>query len=123
MSDLSLLRGVYADVETYGSLIDRVIARLGRVRTGPPDRDQKKLGQLLIYANDQGLRSESLEALTLDSILRLNTGEPFDGLDLKRLGEYLLSGEVDASYNRQLETLAQRLEQERAEIARRLRRR
>ena len=123
MSDLSLLRGVYADVEAYGSLIDRVIARLSRVQSSSPDRDQKKLGQLLIYANDQGLKSESLEALTLDSILRSNTGEPFNGIDLKRLGEYLLSGEVDASLNRQLETLAQRLEQERADIARRLRRR
>lgn len=30
MSDLSLLRGVYADVEAYGTLIDRVIERLGR---------------------------------------------------------------------------------------------
>ncbi len=123
MSDLSLLRGVYADVETYGGLIDRVIARLGRVQSGSPDRDQKRLGQLLINTNDQGLKSKSLEALTLDSILRSNTGEPFNGIDLKRLGEYLLSGEVDASFNRQLETLAQRLERERAEIARRLRRR
>ena len=123
MSDLSLLRGVYSDVEAYGVLIDKVIERLGHGRTGPPDPDQKKLGQLLIDASDQGLGSESLEALILDSLLRSNTGEPFAGLDLKQLGEHLLSGQVDASCHRQLETLAQRLEQERAEIARRLRRR
>lgn len=123
MSDLSLLRGVYADVEAYGTLIDRVIERLGQEGTGPPDPDQKKLGQLLIDASDQGLESQSLEALTLDSLLRSNTGEPFAGLDLKQLGENLLNGHVDASYHNQLETLAQRLERERAEIARRLRRR
>ena len=123
MSDLSLLRGVYADVEAYGTLIDKVIERLGQGGTGAPDPDQKKLGRLLIDASDQGFESQSLEALTLDSLLRSNTGEPFAGLDLKRLGEHLLSGQVDASYHNQLETLAQRLERERAEIARRLRRR
>ena len=121
MSDLSLLRGVYADVEAYGTLIDKVIERLGEAGTGPPNPDQKKLGHLLIDASDQGLTSQSLEALTLDSLLRSNTGEPLVGM--KRLGEHLLSGQVDVSYRKQLETLAQRLERERAEIARRLRRR
>ena len=121
MSDLSLLRGVYADVEAYGTLIDKVIERLGRGETDLPDPDQKKLGRLLIDASDQGLESQSLEALTLDSLLRSNTGEPFTALDLKQLGEHLLSGQVDVSYHKQLETLAQRLEQERAEIARQLR--
>lgn len=123
MSDLSLLRGVYADVEAYGTLIDKVIKRLGQGGNGPPDPDQKKLGQLLIDASDQGLESQSLEALTLDSLLRSNTGEPLAGLDMKQLGDHLLSGQVDASYHNQLETLAQRLERERAEIARQLRRR
>ena len=123
MSDLSLLRGVYADVEAYGILIDKVIERLGRGETGLPDPDQKKLGRLLIDASDQGLESQSLEALNLDSLLRSNTGEPFADLDLKQLGERLLSGRVDVSYHKQLETLAQRLERERAEISRRLWRR
>lgn len=121
MSDLSLLRGVYADVEAYGTLIDKVIERLGRGETDLPDLNQKKLGQLLIDTSDQGLESQSLEALTLDSLLRSNTGEPFTDLDLKQLGEHLLSGQVDVSYHKQLETLAQRLERERAEIARQLR--
>ena len=120
MSDLSLLTGVYADVEAYGTLIDKVIERLGRGGTDLPGPDQKKLGRLLIDASDQGLESQSLEALTLDSLLRSNTGEPFTGLDLKQLGEYLLSGQVDVSYHKQLETLARRLERERAEIARQL---
>ena len=119
MSDMSLLTGVYADVEAYAVLIDRVIERLGREETGSVDPDQKRLGQLLIDASDQGLKSQSLEALTLDSLLRSNTGEPFAGL--KRLGDRLLSGQVDVSYHKQLEMLAQRLEQERAEIARRIR--
>ena len=121
MSDLSLLGGVYADVEAYGTLIDKVIEWLGRGGTRLPDPNQKKLGQLLIDASDQGFESQSLEALTLDSLLRSNTGEPFTGLDLKQLGEHLLSGQVDVSYHKQLETLARRLEQERAEIARQLR--
>ena len=119
MSDLGLLTGVYADIEAYAVLIDRVIERLGRGEIGSPDPDQKKLGQLLIGASNQGLESQSLEALTLDSFLRSNTGEPLAGL--KDLGECLLSGKVDISYHKQLETLAQRLEQERAEIARRIR--
>ena len=123
MSDLSLLRGVYADVEAYGTLIDKVIERLGRGGTDLPDPDQKKLGRLLIDASDQGLESQSLEALNLDSLLRSNTGEPFVDLDLKQLGECLLSGRVGISYHKQLETLARRLERERAEIARRLWRR
>ena len=122
MSDLSLLRGVYADVETYGSLIDRVIERVGRRgRTGPSSSDQKKLGQLLIDASDQGIESQSLEALTLDSLLRSNTGEPLAGL--RKLGEQLLSGRSDETSHGKLEVLAQRLEWERADIARRLRRR
>lgn len=121
MSDLSVLRGVYADVKAYGTLIDRVIERLGRGGTGPPDPDQKKLGQLLIDASDQGVKSQSLEALTLDSLLRSNTGEPLPGL--KWLGERLLSGQADVGYHKQLEALAQRLERERADIARRLWRR
>lgn len=121
MSDLSLLNGVYAHVETYAVLIDKVIERLGREGTGPPDRDQKKLGQLLIDASDQGLKSQSLEALTLDGLLRSNIGEPLQGL--KGLGERLLSGNIDLSNHRQLEKLAQRLERERVGIARRLRER
>lgn len=118
MSNLSLLTGVYADVEAYAVLIDRVIERLGREGSDPTNPDQKKLGQLLVDASNQGLESQSLEALTLDSLLRSNTGEPLPGL--KRLGECLLSGKVDISYHKQLETLAQRLEQERVGIARQL---
>ena len=123
MSDLSLLRGVYADVEAYAALIDKVIEQLERGRVGPPDPDRKKLGQLLIEASDQGLESESLEALTLDSLLRSNTGEPYVELDLKQLGTHLLGNQVDQEYHKQLETLAKRLDLERAEIARRIRRR
>lgn len=121
MSGLSLLRGVYAEVAAYGTLIDNVIKRLGQGGTSPPGPEQKKLGQLLIDASDQGLESQSVEAMTLDSLLRSNTGEPLEGL--KQLGEHLLSGQVDASVQQQLEGLAQRLEQERVAIARRLRRR
>ena len=121
MSDLSLLTGVYTDVEAYGEMIDRVIKQLVQGVSSPPNPDQKKLGQLLIDASDQGLESLSLEALVLDSLLRSNTGEPL--LGLQRLGECLLNGQVDASTQKRLETLAQRLEQERAEIARRLWRR
>ena len=119
MSNLSLLRSVYADVEAYGTLIDKVIGRLGEAGTGQPNQDQKKLGQLLVDASDQGLTSQSVEALTLDGLLRSNTGEPYAGM--KKLGKHLLGGQVDANYQKQLETLAQRLERERAEIARQLR--
>ena len=120
MSSLSLLRSVYADVQTYGTLIDKVIAQIAETGTGQPNPDQKKLGQLLIDASDQGITSQSVEALTFDTVLRSNTGEPVSGM--KQLGEHLLSGQVDVSCQKQLESLAQRLERERAGIARRLRR-
>ena len=120
MSNLSLLRSVYADIEAYGTLIDTVIERLEQGAAGQPSAEQKKLGQLLIDASDQGITSESVEALTFDSLLRSNTGEPFAGM--KQLGKDLLNGRVDVSCHEQLETLAQRLERERAAIARRLRR-
>lgn len=121
MSSLSLLRSVYTDIVAYGTLIDKVIRQLGETGAGQPNPDQKKLGQLLIDASDQGLASQSVEALTFDSLLRSNTGEPFGGM--KQLGEHLLSGKVDGDCHKELETLAQRLERERADIARRLRRR
>lgn len=121
MSDLSLLRGVYADVEAYGTLVDKVIEQLGQGGTRSPNPDQKKLGQLLIDASDQGITSQSVEALTFDSLLRSNTGETFAGME--QLGKNLLNGHVDVNCHKQLETLAQRLERERADIARRLRRR
>ena len=118
MSSLSLLRSVYADIVAYATLVDKVIGHLGKNATGFPNPDRKKLGKLLIDASDQGLNSQSLEALTLDSLLRSNTGEPYAGM--KQLGEHLLGGQVDANYQKQLETLAQRLERERAKIARQL---
>ncbi len=119
MSDLSLLTGVYADVEAYGVLIDKVIERLGRGQADPTDPDQKKLAQLFVDAGDQGLASQSLEALTLDSLLRTRTAEPM--ANLKLLGERLQDGDVDQAYLSQLEELARKLEQKRADIARRLR--
>lgn len=119
MSDLSVLTGIYANVEAYGALIDRVIQRLGQGNVDLTDPDQKKLARLLIDASNQGLESQSLEALTLDSLLRTSTGEPF--ADLKQLGERLQNGDVDQTYLRQLEKLAQGLERERVEVARRLR--
>ena len=118
MSDLSLLTGLYASVEAYGTLIDRVIQQLGRGRVDPTEPDQKQLAQLLINADDQGLESQSLEALVLDSLLRTNTGEPL--ADLKQLGERLQNGDVDQAYLRELEVLAQGLDQERVEVDRRL---
>ena len=45
MSDLSLLTGVYVNVEAYGTLIDRVIQQLGQGRADPTDPDQKRLAQ------------------------------------------------------------------------------
>ena len=119
MSELSLLTGVYADVEAYGVLIDRVIERLGRGEADPADPDQKKLAQLFVDASDQGLASQSIEALTLDSLLRTSTAEPM--ANLKLLGERLQKGDVDQMYLGQLEDLAKRLEQKRVDIARRLR--
>ena len=119
MSNLSLLRSVHADVQVYGTLIDKVIAQMGEAGTGQLNPDQKKLGRLLIDASNQGITSQSVEALTFDSLLRSSTGEPFAGM--KQLGEHLLGGRVDVSYQKQLETLAQRLELERVEIARQLR--
>jgi hypothetical protein len=119
MSDLSVLWDLYASIEAYGTLIDRVIQQIGRGRVDPTEPDQRKLAQLLINTDNQGLESQSLDALMLDSLLRTNTGEP--SVDLKRLGEQLQSGDVDHAYLRELEVLAQGLEQERVEVVRCLR--
>jgi hypothetical protein len=119
MSDLSLLNGVYANVELFASLIDTVIERVRKDGGSAPDTDQTRLGQLLIDASDQGHSSESYDALILDSLLRSSTGELL--LDLGRLGKRLLSGNVDAADQKQLETLAKGLERERSEVASRLR--
>ena len=119
MSQLGLLTGIYADVEAYGVLIDRVIDRLGRGQVDPTEPDQKRLARLFVDASDQGLASQSLEALTLDSLLRTSTAEPM--VDLKLLGERLQIGDVDQAFLWQLEELARKLEQKRVELARRLR--
>lgn len=119
MSDLALLTGVYANVEAYATLVDKVIAGLRNPVTDQSSREQAKLAQLLIDASDQGRASQSLEALIFDSLLRAESGE--QRVDLKLLGERLLSGDVDKTCQRQLEILAKELEKERAEVATRLR--
>ena len=119
MSQLGLLTGIYADVEAYGALIDRVIDRLARGQADPTEPDQKRLAQLFVDAADQGLASQSLEALTLDSLLRTSTAKPM--ADLKLLGERLQKGDVDQVYLCQLEELARKLEQKRVDIARQMR--
>jgi hypothetical protein len=119
MSDLSLLTGVYANVEAYATLIDKVIERLRTNGSDPSNPEQSKLAQLLIDANDQGRSSQSLEALILDSLLRSDSGQR--SVDLKQIGERLLSNDVDLSIQRHLESLARELEKERAEVASRLR--
>lgn len=119
MSELSLLTGVYANVEVFATMIDSVIERLGGSGVAATDSEQKHLGQLLIDASDQGQRSGSYEALVLDSLLRDAKGEPL--VNFERLGRRLLSGELDASDRKQLEILAKGLEQERSQVAGRLR--
>jgi hypothetical protein len=119
MSDLSLLTGVYANVEAYATLVDKVIESLRHPASSNLGQDRARLGNLLIDASNQGRASRSLEALVLDSLLRSESGEQH--VDLKALGQRLLSGEVDKTSQRQLETLAKELEKERAEVAGRLR--
>jgi len=119
MSDLSILNGVYANVDEFASLIDAVIERVRTDGGTAPGHDQTRLGQLLIDAVDQGQSSESYEALVLDSLLRSSTGEPL--LNFERLGKRLLSGSLESSDQKQLEMLAKGLESERSKVASRLR--
>jgi hypothetical protein len=119
MSNLSLLTGIYANVEHFASLIDTVIEHARTNVTATPGDAQRRLGQLLIDAGDQGQTSGSYEALMLDSLLRDATGDT--PLDLPGLGQRLLAGTVSLSDQKQLEILAQGLERERSEVAGRLR--
>jgi hypothetical protein len=119
MSDLSLLTGVYANVEAYAELIDKVIDGLQKPASSQAQQDRLKLGALLIDAGDQGVSKHSVEALMLDSLLRSETGE--QRVDLKKLGNHLLAGSLDRGSRRQLESLAEGLERERAGVATRLR--
>lgn len=119
MSELSLLTGVYANVEVFASLIDAVIECAAKNPKDASNPDQRRLGQLLVDAGDQGRAAGSYEALILDSLLRDAKGE--SPLDLERLGRRLLEGPPDSSDRRQLEVLAKGLERERSEVAGRLR--
>jgi hypothetical protein len=119
MSDLSLLTGIYANVEQFASLIDKVIEQARTQVSTTPGSPQMRLGRLLVDAGDQGQSSGSYEALMLDSLLRDATGET--PLDLPRLGQRLLEGTISPADQKQLEILAQGLERERSEVAGRLR--
>jgi hypothetical protein len=119
MSDLSLLSGIYANVDLFASLIDTVIERVRKDGGKDPDTEQTRLGKLLVDASDHGQSSGSYEALVLDSLLRTPTGEPL--ANFERLGRRLLSGDVDSSDQKLLEKLATELEKERSEVANRLR--
>ncbi|SKA41323.1 hypothetical protein SAMN02745126_06486 [Enhydrobacter aerosaccus] len=119
MSDLSLLTSIYANVEHFASLIDTVIEHARTSATPTPGDAQKRLGQLLVDAGDQGQASQSYEALMLDSLLRDPSGET--PLDLPQLGSRLLGGAISSSDQKQLEILAQGLERERSAVAGRLR--
>jgi hypothetical protein len=119
MSDLSLLTGIYANVEQFASLIDTVIEHARTNVAAPPGDAQKRLGQLLIDTDDQGQTSGSYEALMLDSLLRDTSGQT--PLDLPGLGRRLLAGTIGSSDQQQLEAIAQGLERERSEVAGRLR--
>jgi hypothetical protein len=119
MSDVSLLTGVYANVEYFASLIDRVIEHAQTNVAATPSDAQRRLGQLLVDATDQGQTFGSYEALVLDSLLRDATGERPP--DLPQLGHRLLANTIGPSDQQQLEILAQGLERERSEVAGRLR--
>jgi hypothetical protein len=119
MSDISLLTGIYANVEQFASLIDTVIEHARTNVPAAPGSAQMRLGQLLVDTDDQGQASESYDALMLDSLLRDATGET--PLNLPQLGKRLLAGTIGPSDHKQLETLAQGLERERLEVAGRLR--
>jgi hypothetical protein len=118
MSDISLLTGIYANVEQFASLIDTVIEHSRTHVLATPGSAQMRLGQLLVDAGDQGQASRSYEALILDSLLRDVTGEA--PLDLPQLGQRLLAGTISSTDQKQLETLAQGLERERSEVAGRI---
>lgn len=119
MSDLSLLTGIYANVEQFASLIDTVIEHARTNASATPGDAQRRLGQLLVDTGDQGHTSGSYEALMLDSLLRDASGQtPFD---LSGLGLRLLAGTLGTSDQQQLEAIAQGLERERSEVAGRLR--
>ena len=85
-------------------MIDKAIGQLDEAETGQLNPDQRKFSQLLIDDCNQGLKSQSLEVLNLDNLLRANTGEPFAGM--KQLCENLLHGRIDTSNQKRLETIA-----------------
>jgi hypothetical protein len=119
MSDVSLLTGIYANLEQFASLIDTVIEHARTNVTAGPGDAQRRLGQLLVDTGDQGQSSGSYDALLLDSLLRDASAET--PLNLPQLGQRLLAGTINYSDQKQLEVLAQGLERERSEVAGRLR--
>lgn len=89
MSDLSMLRGVYVDTETYDTLVDLVLKRMERNESCP---DARKTAH---RRNDQGFESQSADAevLRLESVLQSETGGLMTGLD--QLGARFLNGQAD----------------------------
>ena len=119
MSNLSLLSGVYANVEGFASLVDDVIQSARINAQGMTHGSQTRLGKLLIETGDQQSIPQSYEALVLESLLRNSNGRPL--ADLAPLGRRLLSGPISPSDQALLEILAKKLERERSEVISRLR--
>lgn len=90
-------------MEAYSTLVDKAIGQLDEAGTGQLNPDQRKFSQLLIDDCNQGLKSQSLEVLNLENLLRTNPGEPFAGM--KQFCENLLHGRIDTSDQKRLETI------------------
>ena len=116
MSDLSLLTGIYANVEQFAALVDTVIRETRRNTV--LGEAQRRLGQLLVDTGDHGQSSRSYEALILDSFLRDPGGDA--PVDLPQLGSKLLTGQLSETDRQRLELIAQSLERQRTDVAGRL---
>lgn len=109
MSDTGLFAGLYSQIRVFAELFDEVLldAKLGH--GSPTNRAFQTLGHILVAAG--GISNPEARTKFLGAVLRESPG---DAAMLTELGRSLLGGHLGSEQVATLETLAQRLEHERA---------
>jgi hypothetical protein len=110
MSDTSFYSGLYQQIREYAELVDDVLIGLKEGTSSSSDASRQKLGEFLLnLANDC---SDDLPTRLLVLVLQDKGGVA--SAEWSRIGNALLSSEVDNSVVEPLEKLACSLEQEQA---------
>lgn len=118
MSDLGLLSSVHGNFGEFADLVDETLAELQvGCRRGAATKKLQELFEEVVRASGD---DASLQALVLESLLSRPTGAPLD--DFADLARQLRDPALTQNVQHRLRRLSAHLEEERAALARRLRR-